>query len=184
MAGKKTTEDKLPRRVDKATLAGFWGVSSRTIEHLVADGIISGEKSGRSVSFDLEAVTQTYLEYLRNKANGRENAKTEMELKAQKLKAEIALKESQGELHRLRTSIATGEYISVDEVKADYSRFIIIFKNFAMSIPGKVSAQIASYVDPKQVREIEENLQKEIRKTLQSFVSRAVVEEGSDGKAR
>ena len=38
-------------------------------------------------------------------------------MKEQKLRAEVALKESQGELHRLRTEIAAGKYISIEEVK-------------------------------------------------------------------
>lgn len=58
------------------------------------------------------------------KAYGREQINTEAELKEQKLKAEIALKESQGELHRLRTAIAAGEYISIEEARADYTKFL------------------------------------------------------------
>lgn len=173
-------ETPLPEYVSGADLASLYGISSQTISHLVADGVIKNQRVGQRVRYDLVDCTRKYITYLRDKANGRENARTETELKAQKLKAEIALKESQGELHRLRTSIASGEYISVEEVKSDYSRFIIIFKNFAMSLPSKVSARIAAHVDPGQVREIEEDLQKEVRKTLSSFVSRAIVESKAD----
>ena len=88
----------------------------------------------------------------------------------------MALKESQGELHRLRTEIAQGNYISVEEVKADYSRFFIVFKNFALSIPGKLAGRLSGFVDPVEVREIENELQKEIKGLLDDFVSRAVVE--------
>ncbi|MFR7629562.1 MAG: hypothetical protein ACLUZ6_02415 [Lachnospira eligens] len=50
-------------------------------------------------------------------------------MKEQKLKVEIALKESQRDLHVLRTDIAAGKYITVEEVKLDYSRFFVAFKN-------------------------------------------------------
>lgn len=42
------------------------------------------------------------------------------------MQADIALKESQGELHRLKTEIAAGQYISVEEVKLDYAKFCCI----------------------------------------------------------
>lgn len=67
---------------------------------------------------------QAYTKYLADKAYGREQINTEAELKEQKLKAEIALKESQGELHWLRTAIAAGEYISIEEARADYTKFL------------------------------------------------------------
>ena len=104
-----------------------------------------------------------------------------MKLKEQKLRAEIALKESQGELHRLRTEIAAGNYISVEEVKLDYSRFFVSFKKFAMSIPSKLAGRLTGFVDPVEVRQIEKNLQNDVTKLLQSFVVAATVEE-KDGK--
>ena len=57
-----------------------------------------------------------------------------------------------------------------------YSRFFIVFKNFALSIPQKMTGRLAGYVDPVEVREIENDLQKEIQKLLENFVSRATVE--------
>ena len=97
------------------------------------------------------------------------------------LRSRIALKESQSELHRLRTEIAAGKYVSVEEVKMDYSRFFISFKKFAMSLPSKLSGRLTGFVDPVEVRTIENELQKDVQRLLNSFVVNAVVEE--DGKA-
>lgn len=161
--------------VSKARIAQLFGLTHGRIDQLVKDGIIS-RRSNKKLSFELTSTVRQYIRYLSEKATGRARTNKEAELKEQKLRAEVALKESQGELHRLRTEIAQGNYISVDEVKADYSRFFIVFKNFTMSIPGKMAGRLSGFVDPVEVREIENELQKEVKHMLDSFVLRAVTE--------
>lgn len=175
----ETTEnnEEMKGYATKDTIARLFSVSGRRIEQLVEDGVIERTRiKGGGVRFETVPTIQKYIKYLSDKAYGREKSDTEAKLKEQKLRADVALKESQGELHRLRTEIAQGNYISVDEVKADYSRFFIVFKNFALSIPGKMAGRLSGFVDPVEVREIENELQKEIKGLLDDFVSRAVVE--------
>ncbi|MCM1189815.1 MAG: hypothetical protein NC541_11035 [bacterium] len=180
MADEESTGKKNEMRgyATKDTIAQLFGLSGRRIEQLVADGVIDRVRiEGGGVRFELAPTIQKYVRYLSDKAYGKERSEAEAKLKEQKLRADVALKESQGELHRLRTEIAAGNYISVEEVKADYSRFFIVFKNFALSIPGKMAGRLAGFVDPVEVREIENDLQKEVKKLLKDFVSRAITEE-------
>lgn len=161
----------------KDTIAQLFGLSGRRIEQLVQDGVIDRVRlKNGEVRFELVPTIQKYIKFLSDKAYGRERSDREAELKEAKLRADVALKESQGELHRLRTEIAQGNYISVEEAKADYSRFFIVFKNFALSIPGKMAGRLSGFIDPVEVREIENELQKEVKKLLNDFVSRAVLE--------
>ena len=167
-------EQDMKGYASKDTICRLFGLTSRRIEQLVQDGVIDRVKmKGGEVRFETAPTIQKYIKYLSDKAYGRERSDKEAELKEQKLRADVALKESQGELHRLRTEIAQGNYISVEEVKADYSRFFIVFKNFALSIPGKMAGRLSGFVDPVEVREIENELQKEVKKLLSDFVSRA-----------
>lgn len=163
--------------VTKDTIARLFNLTGRRIEQLVQDGVIDRVKTEAGVRFELEHTIQKYIKHLSDKANGRKNADTVINLKEQKLRAEVALKESQGELHRLRTEIAAGKYISVEEVKADYSRFFVVFKNFALSIPSKMAGRLSGFIDPVDAREMEKDMGAEIKKLLNNFVSRAVVEE-------
>ena len=94
----------------------------------------------------------------------------ELALKEKKLKAEIALKESQGELHRLKTEIASGKYISVEEVQLDYQRFFVQLKKFVLAIPNRVGGMIGGYADPVTVRGVEKDLSKEVNTMLNAFV--------------
>jgi len=158
-------------------IANLFGVSVRRIQQLTQDGVIATVQTKQGRRYELAPTIQRYIKYLSDKAYGKSRSETEAKLKEQKLRAEIALKESQGELHKLRTDIAAGNYISVEEVKIDYSRFFVSFKKFAMSIPSKLAGRLAGFIDPVEVRQIENELQKEVTKLLKSFVVSAVIEE-------
>lgn len=174
MADENTTE-KGYYKVE--VIANLFGVSVRRIQQLTQDGVISTVQTSQGRRYELAPTIQKYIKYLSDKAYGKSKSETEAKLKEQKLRAEVALKESQGELHRLRTEIAAGNYISVEEVKVDYSRFFISFKKFAMSIPSKLAGRLTGFVDPVEVRQLEKDLQKEVTKLLKSFVVCANIEE-------
>ena len=158
-------------------IANLFGVSVRRVQQLTQEGICPTVQTSQGRRYELAPTIQRYIKYLSDKAYGKSKSEAEAKLKEQKLKAEIALKESQGELHRLRTEIAAGNYISVEEVKLDYSRFFISFKKFAMSIPSKLAGRLTGFVDPVEVRQLENELQKEVTKLLKSFVVSATIEE-------
>ena len=156
-----------------AQIAKIFGLSARRTQQLREDGIINTEKVKGGKRFNLEDSVKKYIEFISGKAKGKGAAEAEDKLREQKLKAEIRLKESQGELHNLKTEIAAGKYISVEDVKLDYSRFFVAFKNYVMSIPPKVSGQISGAVDPIEVRRIESELTEEMTKILREAVINA-----------
>ena len=146
----ESTESKGYYKVD--TIANLFGVSVRRIQQLTQDGVISTTETADGRRYELVPTIQRYVKYLSDKAYGKSKSEAEAKLKEQKLKAEIALKESQGELHKLRTEIAAGQYVSVEEVKLAYGRFFLSFKKFAMSIPSKLAGRLKGFVDPVEVR--------------------------------
>lgn len=164
-------------------IAQLFGLTVRRIQQLTQDGVLETVKTSKGRRYDLVPTIQSYIKYLSDKAYGKAKSETEAELKEKKLKADIALKESQGELHRLKTEIATGQYLSIEEIKMDYSRFFVSFKKFAMSVPNRLAGKMTGFVDPVEIRRIEKDMQKEITKLLNSFVISAVVEE-SNGKTK
>ncbi len=165
-------------------IAQLFGVSVRRIQQLTQEGVISTIQTKEGRRYDLVPTIQKYIKYLSDKAYGKSKSETEAQLKEQKLRADIALKESQGELHKLKTEIAAGQYISVEEIKMDYSRFFVTFKKFAMSIPSRLAGKLSGFVEPVEVRKLEQEMQKEVTRLLNSFVISAVVEaKDTNGKA-
>lgn len=186
-------EDGTLRRTGNAcrveVIAALFGVSVRRIQQLKQEGILTTKPAvinGRRVNgYELVPTIQNYIRHLSDKANGRSGGLKEQELKEQKLVAEIALKESQAELHQMKTEIAAGHYISVEEVIANYERFFLNFKKFALSIPNRVGGMIAGHIDPVEARGIEKDIQQEVSRALKDFAIRGVVDTppvGEDGK--
>lgn len=159
-------------------IAQLFGVTVRRIQQLTQEGVLPTTETVEGRRYDLVPTIQSYVKYLSDKAYGKNRSEKENELREQKMRAEIALKESQGELHRLRTDIAAGKYISVEEVILDYTRFFVTFKNFAMAIPARVADMINGYAEPVEVRRIEKAIQGEIRRILTAFVVAGVTEPG------
>jgi len=174
-------------RVD--VVAKLFGLSVRRCHELTQEGIIptiAAPKGGpgRARCYDLVPTIQKYVEYLSQKAfHKRGPTDREAELKTQKLEADIALKESQGELHRLKTAIAAGEYISIEEVKLDYARFFVSLKKFSMSIPSRTVGMIAGQLDPLEARRMEKELSAEIAALLDSFVVAGVTQKEAKAAA-
>lgn len=169
-------------------IAKLFGVTVRRIQQLTQEGVLPTTETPEGRRYDLVPTIQKYVKYLSDKAYGKNRSEKELELREQKMKADIALKESQGELHRLKTDIAAGKYIDIEEVKLDYSRFFVTFKKFAMSLPSRMTSMVSGYIEPMEARRIEKDLQGEILKLLTSFVVAGVTElppsKGSRGKEK
>ena len=159
-------------------IAQLFGVSVRRIQQLTQDGVLQTVKTSSGRKYDLIPTIQKYVKYLSDKAYGRtKTSGRENELKEQKMEAEIALKQSQGELHRIKTEIVEGKYIDKNEVQLDYRRFFMNFKKFTLSIPSRITGYINGLVDPTQARTIESELNTEVNNLLNSFVVAGITPE-------
>ena len=169
---------------DVKVIADLFGLSVRRIQQLTQDGVLETVETKSGRRYEMVPTVQKYIKYLSDKAYGKSKTETEKKLKEQKLRAEVALKESQGELHRLRTEIAAGKYISVEEVKLDYSRFFVSLKRFAMSVPSRLAGRLAGFADPVEVRQLENELHNEVQRLLNNFVLKFSVEEKEGDSGR
>jgi len=160
--------------VSTTELAQLFGLSDRRIQQLTADGTIHAEVAkvdGHNVRrYDLLPTVHDYVTSLQEKLSKGRRTDKEIELKNQKLEADIALRESQGELHRLKTAIAAGDYISVEEVRLDYAKFFVIFKKFAMSLPARIGGMLSDALEPVEQRKVEKEMSSEIASLIDSFI--------------
>lgn len=101
--------------------------------------------------------------------NGDTEVSKSINLQQKKLEAEVAFKEAQSELTRLKTDIANGKYIEKEIVEAELSRFFIIFKKSAMTLPRKLAGQVGAYVEPIEARRIENSLNEIVNDALEQM---------------
>lgn len=157
-------------------IAKLFGVTVRRIQQLTQEGVLPTTETPEGRRYDLVPTIQKYVKYLSDKAYGKNRSEKEMDLREQKLQADIALKEAQGELHNMKLSVASGQLVDVEKVKEDYSRFFTTFKKFAMSLPGRLTSMVSGYVEPLEARKIERDLQGEVNRQLEAFYLAAVTE--------
>lgn len=159
-------------------IAQLFGVTVRRIQQLTQEGVLPTTETAEGRRYDLVPTIQSYVQYLSDKAYGKNRSEKELELKEQKMKAEIALKESQGELHQLKTQIAVGKYIAVEEVVVEYQSFFLQFKKFAKGIAPRLVDMVGDFAEltPLQARQMEKTISLDVDNQLASFVLSAVTE--------
>lgn len=150
-------------------IANFFGVTVRRVQQLTQEGIIKTVATPQGRRYELVPTLKTYIQYLSDKAYGKSKSEKEAELREQKLTAEVALKDSQAELHKMKREIAAGKYIDIEEVQLDYKKFFVVFKRFALSIPVRLVSMISDQVDPTEQRKLEKELTAETKRMLTSF---------------
>ena len=161
-------------------IARLFNVTTRRIQQLTQDGVLPTVKPGGRGrrGYELVSTIQAYVQHLSDKAKGKAANKDEVELKKQKLQAEIKLKNSQYELHQLKNDIANGKYLPLADVREDYQLFFTTFKKFAQAMPARLITQVAGYVEPAEARALEKSLNIEVASMLRTFV---VAAQGDDG---
>ena len=176
--GESMSEDNIQRYWKTEEISRLFGFDNvRSVQYLAENGVIKPIDvtidHRRVKRYDLLPTITAAVTYYRNKVYNKEQKRSESELKSQKLMAEIALKESQGELHRLKTDIAAGRYISVEEIRVSLTKYFVEFKTYMLTIPARLIGRLAGVVTPVEARRLETELQREVENQLRQFVALA-----------
>ena len=173
--------DDLSGYTTSTVLAKLFGVTSSRIHQLTKDGVIHTTMTRHGNRYEMIPTIHDYIDHLSKKAHGKEEKSHKItELTEQKLRAEVGLKESQEEMHKLKTEIACGKYIDIQEVSMDYAKFFTVFKRFALSIASRVAGRLSGRLDPVEVRDIENEIGLEVMTLLDSFVVAGMTKEEHD----
>ena len=100
------------------------GKTVRRVQQLTQEGVLETEipPGGGARKYRTCATVQRYVAYVEAKAQETGENSRAAELTLKKLEAEVELKESQGQLHRLKTAIAEGRYLAAGAVWCTYPR--------------------------------------------------------------
>lgn len=151
-------------------LAKMFGITQRHVQNLTKDEILHATKTTKGYIYNLDDAVWSYIQYIKAQGVGEKDRKSLNELQQDKLKIEIALKTSQTELHNLRTDIAKGKYLLLDDVQNEYTVFITVIKKFLNALPNRVAGFINGMVDNSIVRKLEKDIQLEIDKHINGFL--------------
>ena len=185
MAEKKKTTKKtdkpavltgtVPEWASTTVIAQLLGYSVRRIQQLTQEGILETEvpPGGGARKYKTCETIQKYIAHIEQKAQETGENSRAAELALKKLEAEVELKESQGQLHRLKTAIAEGKYIPADQATEELEEFVARFKRFALNIPARMAGTMSAHVDAVTVRAMEKSMRKELEAMLAAFADAA-----------
>lgn len=145
-------------------IAKIFGVTTRRVEQLKAEGIIKGQ--GKPTKYDLLPTIQTYIKYLSDKANGREKKETTANLEAEKLSAEKRIKEAKAEMVELELKELKGELHRASDVEAITTDHVLYIRSMLLAMPGKLAVDCA---DCKTAAEAAERIKQEVYFILENL---------------
>lgn len=159
MDGIKMVEDQII--ISTKQLIKLLDISDRTLTDWKRSGLTQHSRGWWDLKQVLKWRGQIY--------NADSEVSKSMTLQQKKLEVEVAFKEAQGELIRLKTDLANGKYLDKVLVETELSRFFLIFKKSAMTLPRKLAGEISPYVEPIKARTIEKELSEIIGDALQQM---------------
>lgn len=145
-------------------IAKIFGVSTRRIEQLKADGIIKGH--GKPTKYDLLPTIQAYIKYLSDKAYGREKKEAMVDLERDKLDAEARIKKAKAEAAELELKELKGKLHKAEDVEAITTDHVLYFRSMLMAMPGKLAVDCANC---KTATEAAARVQQEVYFILESL---------------
>lgn len=176
----------IPEWADTEAIARLVGCDKRNIQRLTRSGDLENEAPpGRKAKkYRTCPTVQKYIAYqvriAKNKIAGGGAEAEELSLK--KLRAEVALKESQGQLHKLKTAITEGKYVDTENAGRDLAEFLRSFRQFALNMPARAVRSMPGQVDAVTAKAMEKAMREELEAMLNAFTD-AVTELGSGVKA-
>ncbi|WP_295757400.1 hypothetical protein [uncultured Oscillibacter sp.] len=173
----------IPEWADAGAIGELVGLSERRIQQLTRSGVLEAEAPpGRKArKYRTRQTVQKYIAHVRRKAQKDVEGVAELEeLGLKKLRAEVELKESQGELHRLKTAIAAGKYVDTENAGRELAEFLRSFRQFALDMPARAVRSMPGQVDAVTAKAMERSMRTELEAMLAAFTD-AVMELGEGG---
>ena len=187
-ANKKTDmaavlSSSVPEWATTKAIAKLLGYSVRRIQQLTQEGILETDVPpwGGVRRYKTCETIQKYIAHIEQKVQETGENSRVAELTLKKLEAEVELKESQGQLHRLKTAIAEGKYIASEQATEELEEFMARFKRFALNLPTRMAGTLSAHVDAVTARALEKSMRQELETMLAAFADAAEEEREAPG---
>lgn len=143
--------DKTQEFVDEKTIASLFGVSTRRIQQLKAEGVIVSE--GRPARYDLLPTVKAYIGYLSDLAYNRRKKQSINELTEEKLTAEKDWKRHRADMAELELKELQGKMHRAEDVEEITTAHVMAVRGALLALPSKLAIDCASLTTAPEVAE-------------------------------
>ena len=114
---------------DSKTVAAYFGMTSRRVQQLTKEGILTAVRCGNANRYDLQAVVREYVRYLTDKASGRETSQKDANAETRRLEAEADFKRSRADMAALQLQELEGTMHRSEDVEAVKRDLVITIRS-------------------------------------------------------
>lgn len=145
----KKKPDQSGPTVTGKELAKHMGITRRQLEYLTRMGIVTNLETvqGKPSKYDITAAVQSYCRYLEAK----QPAETEKTLELEKLAAEVQYKQAKAAKAQKEVKDLENQYLRASDVKVFTADLIGFIQKEIISLPSKVSEEIAVCHDAQTI---------------------------------
>lgn len=131
-------------------IAELFGVTERRVQQLAKEGIIPAVQK-RPYKFDLTPTVQTYIKYLSDKANSKEQKCIDtVQAEADKLRAEADLKQSKAKIAEMQLKELEGKMHRSEDVEAMTNDLVYTVRSMIMALPGRLAMDVAQLTNANE----------------------------------
>jgi phage terminase Nu1 subunit (DNA packaging protein) len=139
--------DDIDSGVNAKTLAGYIGVSTRSVTRLATDGIVVRIRPGE---YDLRASVTAYCAHLRQTASARGGEASLEALRVEKIRQAKAVAD---ELET-KAKLAAGQVVLASEVQAEWSSILSTVRNGMLALSSRLQQRL-SHLTTQDAAEID-----------------------------
>lgn len=139
-------------------IAKIFQVTVRRVQQLTQEGIIQTTEdivNGRKVRrYDLVPTIMQYIQYLSDKANGKEKKSSISDKEELKLQAEVDMKTAKARIAQLNLDELEGRLHSAEDVEAMTTDLVLNIRSALLSMPGQLAVDLAEVNDAAEASEL------------------------------
>lgn len=141
------------RMVKSSVLSELFGVTTRRVQQLAQEGVLSVTKDGNENHYELSEAIKEYITYLNERVDGKGNKEVEG-LETQKLKAETEYKQAKAKMVNLELKELEGQMHRSEDVEFMLEDMILNIRQLLLSLPGRLAVSVKNAKSPKVIAKI------------------------------
>ena len=143
------TIEETPGYCKAEDLASLFALSSQSINQLTRDGVLKKRDTPAGKRYNVVESTRTYVQYLRDKAAGRNDA-----LEREALEAEVRIKQAKAQIAELEAQELQGIMHRSEDVAALTEDLLYTIRDSLMALPGRLAVDVAGTATAAEVAEV------------------------------
>ena len=166
---KKPKIEETPGFCKAEDLANLFAMSGQWINQLTRDGVLKKEDTPAGQRYHVVRSTRAYVQYLRDKAAGRNDKGIPESKELEKFTAEVKIKQAKAQIAELEAQELQGKMHRREDVAALTEDLIYTIRDALMALPGRLAVDVAKSDTAAEAAEIIKREVYAVMKELSSY---------------